>query len=174
MIPPGLAFLTLSDRAWKAYETSKMPKFYFDVGKYNELADSGQPPFTPAVSLYYGLDVALEMMDDEGIEQSTPATTTSPSTPAARSWTRTEMLAEGPAGVRHRDRVRVPEASTRPSCWRSSTASTTPSSPPDRASSRARSSASATWASWRSRHRRRDRRARAAPWTASATRSRRR
>jgi aspartate aminotransferase-like enzyme len=68
MIPPGLAFLTLSPRAWAAYEKSMMPKFYFDIGKYKSYAERGQPPFTPAVSLYYGLDVALELMDKEGIE----------------------------------------------------------------------------------------------------------
>ena len=38
MIPPGLAFVSFSDRAWKAFETSKMPKFYFDIGKCRELA----------------------------------------------------------------------------------------------------------------------------------------
>ena len=68
MLPPGLAFLTLSPRAWAAYAKAKMPKFYFDVGKYKAYSERGQPPFTPAVSLYYGLDVALEMMEKEGIE----------------------------------------------------------------------------------------------------------
>jgi aspartate aminotransferase-like enzyme len=69
MIPPGLAFITLSDRAWKAYETARMPKFYLDVGLYRDYAAKGQPPFTPAVSLYYGLDLALGMMESEGFEQ---------------------------------------------------------------------------------------------------------
>jgi aspartate aminotransferase-like enzyme len=69
MIPPGLAFLTMSPRAWKAYEIARMPKFYFDMGKYRSYAEKGQPPFTPAVSLYYGLDKALAMMADEGLEQ---------------------------------------------------------------------------------------------------------
>src|SRR3954469_844681 len=69
MIPPGLAFVSFSDRAWKAFETSKMPKFYFDIGKCRDLAAKGQTPFTPAVSLYYGLDLALGMMADEGLEQ---------------------------------------------------------------------------------------------------------
>jgi aspartate aminotransferase-like enzyme len=69
MIPPGLAFITLSQRGWKAYETAKMPKFYYDLGLYRDYAGRGQPPFTPAVSLYYGLDVALEMMANEGLEQ---------------------------------------------------------------------------------------------------------
>jgi aspartate aminotransferase-like enzyme len=69
MIPPGLAFITLSDRAWAAYETAKMPKFYLDIGTYREYAKKGQPPWTPAVSLYYGLDLALGMMESEGFEQ---------------------------------------------------------------------------------------------------------
>jgi aspartate aminotransferase-like enzyme len=69
MIPPGLAFISLSPRAWKAYETSKMPKFYFDVARYREYSKRGQPPWTPAVALYYGLDLALEMMWNEGFEQ---------------------------------------------------------------------------------------------------------
>jgi len=69
MIPPGLAFITLSPRAWAAYETAKMPKFYLDIGQYREYAKKGQPPWTPAVSLYYGLDMALEMIESEGFEQ---------------------------------------------------------------------------------------------------------
>jgi aspartate aminotransferase-like enzyme len=69
MIPPGLAFVTMSPRAWAAYETSKMPKFYLDIGTYREYAKKGQPPWTPAVSLYYGLDTALAMMEAEGFEQ---------------------------------------------------------------------------------------------------------
>jgi aspartate aminotransferase-like enzyme len=69
MIPPGLAFITLSNRAWRAYETAKMPKFYLDIGTYRDYASKGQPPWTPAVSLYYGLDLALGMMEAEGFEQ---------------------------------------------------------------------------------------------------------
>jgi len=69
MIPPGLAFITLSARAWRAYEQAKMPRFYLDVGQYREYARKGQPPWTPAVSLYYGLDKALDMMYQEGLEQ---------------------------------------------------------------------------------------------------------
>jgi aspartate aminotransferase-like enzyme len=69
MIPPGLAFISLSDRAWEAYRRSKMVKYYLDVGKCKAYAERGQTPFTPAVSLYYGLDLALEMMEKEGLEQ---------------------------------------------------------------------------------------------------------
>jgi aspartate aminotransferase-like enzyme len=71
MIPPGLAFITLSPRAWEAYGRSKMVKYYFDVGKAKSYAARGQTPFTPAVSLYYGLDLALDMMEKEGLEQIT-------------------------------------------------------------------------------------------------------
>jgi len=69
MIPPGLAFISLSPRAWKAYESSKMTKYYFDVGKAKSYLTRNQTPFTPAVSLYYGLDKALDMMAAEGMEQ---------------------------------------------------------------------------------------------------------
>ncbi len=69
MIPPGLAFITMSERAWAANEVSNMPKFYFDLRQYREYAKKGQPPWTPAVALYYGLDKALDMIVDEGFEQ---------------------------------------------------------------------------------------------------------
>jgi aspartate aminotransferase-like enzyme len=69
MIPPGLAFISLSPRAWAAYDKARMPHFYFDMGLYREYAKKGQPPFTPSVALYYGLDKALDMMWSEGLEQ---------------------------------------------------------------------------------------------------------
>jgi aspartate aminotransferase-like enzyme len=71
MIPPGLAFIALSPRAWEAYGRSKMVKYYFDVGKAKSFAEKGQTPWTPAVSLYFALDKALDMMDGEGLEQIT-------------------------------------------------------------------------------------------------------
>jgi aspartate aminotransferase-like enzyme len=69
MIPPGLAFVTMNERGWAAYERSKLPKYYFDIGKAKSFAARGQTPWTPAVSLYYGLDLALDMMIKEGLEQ---------------------------------------------------------------------------------------------------------
>ncbi len=68
MVPPGLAFVALSDRGWKAYEQSKMPRFYFDLGKHREAQAKGQTPFTPAMSIFFGLDIALDRMTDEGLE----------------------------------------------------------------------------------------------------------
>ena len=68
MLPPGLAFLSLSERAWEAYARSTMPRFYFDLGKYRESTAKGQTPWTPALSLYFALEVALDLLEREGWE----------------------------------------------------------------------------------------------------------
>ena len=68
MLPPGLAFLSFSSEAWKAHKVSKMPKFYFDIANYEKYLKIGQPPFTPALSVMYSLDIALRQILDEGIE----------------------------------------------------------------------------------------------------------
>ena len=68
MIPPGLAFLTANERAWKVYEDCKHPSFYFDWASYRKSQQANSTPFTPAVNLYVGLDKALEMIKEEGIE----------------------------------------------------------------------------------------------------------
>ena len=110
MIPPGLAFVTMSRRAWQSYETAKMPKFYLDLGKYRSYAERGQPPFTPAVSLYYGLDKALEMMAAEGFEQVNARHA------AIGEYTRgkardlgLKILAEGPEASNTVTSIRMPE-----------------------------------------------------------------
>lgn len=68
MLPPGLGFVAVSDKAWAAYETATLPKFYLDLGKYRKSADKDSTPFTPPVNLYFGMKVALEMMKAEGLE----------------------------------------------------------------------------------------------------------
>jgi aspartate aminotransferase-like enzyme len=68
MIPPALAMISISERAWKAYEVAKMPRYYSDVGKAKKYLENGQTPWTPAVSVFFALDVALKMMLDEGLE----------------------------------------------------------------------------------------------------------
>ena len=68
MLPPGLAACTVSAKAWKAYERSTLPKFYFDWKKYAKNVEKDTTPFTPAVSLVLGLNVALRMIRDEGLE----------------------------------------------------------------------------------------------------------
>lgn len=70
MTPPGLGFVSVSDRAWKAHEESRMPRFYFDwtAAKKAYEKDPSQTAWTPAVSLIVQLDLALRQIMDEGIE----------------------------------------------------------------------------------------------------------
>ena len=67
-VPPGLAMAVVGPRAWDAYETARMPRFYLDFGKAREFVAKGQTPFTPAVTVFYGLDLALRNMANEGTE----------------------------------------------------------------------------------------------------------
>ena len=68
MIPPGLGFVSVSLKAWEAYKTAKLPRFYLDLGKYKKATDKDSSPFTPPVNLMFGLQVALGMMKAEGLE----------------------------------------------------------------------------------------------------------
>lgn len=68
MMPPGLGFVAMGDRAWSAYERSDLPKFYLDLGKYRKSAAADSNPFTPPVNLYFALEAALGMMQQEGLE----------------------------------------------------------------------------------------------------------
>jgi aspartate aminotransferase-like enzyme len=69
MIGPGLAFLGMSERAWKAYESSTLPKFYFDMKHYKKRwDDKGETPFTSAVTLCLQVDEALQMIMEEGVD----------------------------------------------------------------------------------------------------------
>ncbi len=68
MIPPGLAFLTADEKAWKVYEQCEHPSFYFDWGAHRKSVQANSTPFTPAVNLISGLNVALKMIKEEGID----------------------------------------------------------------------------------------------------------
>lgn len=68
MIPPGLSFVALSERALKAMERSTLPKFYFDLRRALASLATFDTPWTPAISLIAGLGTALEMIRTEGIE----------------------------------------------------------------------------------------------------------
>jgi len=68
MIPPGLGFVCVSDKAWEAYNTATLPRFYLDLGKYRKTAAKNSTPFTPPINLYFALHAALQMMRDEGLE----------------------------------------------------------------------------------------------------------
>jgi aspartate aminotransferase-like enzyme len=60
MIPPGLAYLSVSEKAWKAMETSKNPRYYFDLRKERKNAAKGESAYTPGVALIAGLSAALD------------------------------------------------------------------------------------------------------------------
>jgi aspartate aminotransferase-like enzyme len=66
MVPPGLAFVAVSERAWQANATAKMPHYYFDLLSAKEYAQKGQTPATPAISLFYALKVAFGFIEREG------------------------------------------------------------------------------------------------------------
>lgn len=68
MIPPGLAFVALSKRAIEAIETSKLPRFYLDLKKALKSYADNDTPWTPAISLIIGVDLALQKIREEGIE----------------------------------------------------------------------------------------------------------
>jgi serine---pyruvate transaminase len=68
MIPPGLAFIALSERAWRASETATLPKFYYNLQKARKSLATFDTPWTPAVTLVIGLGMALEMIRAEGVE----------------------------------------------------------------------------------------------------------
>ena len=69
MAAPGLAMLALSDRAWAAAETARMPRFYLDLRTHRESAAAGQTPFTPAIAVVYQVDEGLRLMQAEGRDQ---------------------------------------------------------------------------------------------------------
>jgi len=60
MIPPGLAYLSVSEKAWAAMEASKNPRYYFDLRKERKNAVKGESAYTPAVALIAGLGAALD------------------------------------------------------------------------------------------------------------------
>jgi aspartate aminotransferase-like enzyme len=68
MLPPGLAFAAVSDKAWEFSKTSKLPKFYFNWAKERTNLEKNQTNFTPAISLIAGLLQSLRMIKEEGLE----------------------------------------------------------------------------------------------------------
>jgi aspartate aminotransferase-like enzyme len=66
MIPPGLAYCAVSERAWRRMETTTSPRFYFDLRKERKSAAKGESAFTPATSLFAALGAALEFIRGMG------------------------------------------------------------------------------------------------------------
>lgn len=68
MIPPGLAFCALNDKAWELAKESKFPKYYFDFLKARKSVQKTDTPYTPGVTLIIALNEALRMMRAEGLD----------------------------------------------------------------------------------------------------------
>jgi aspartate aminotransferase-like enzyme len=68
MLPPGLGFIALSDRAWEKTKQAKLPRFYFDLNLERKNQQKGSGAFTPAVSLIFGVRASLRMLEREGLE----------------------------------------------------------------------------------------------------------
>ena len=66
MVPPGLAYLSVSETAWKRMETAKNPRYYFDLRKERKAAEKGESAFTPATALVAGLGAALDYIRTAG------------------------------------------------------------------------------------------------------------
>lgn len=77
---PGIGIAVLSERAWRASERALMPRFYWDFREARTWAGKGQTPWTPAVSVLFGLRVGLQRLIAEG---------------AQRTWARHQAIASG-------------------------------------------------------------------------------
>lgn len=69
MIPPGLAFVAISPRAWERQRRAKLPRMYFDWQLHKKSAEEGSTPWTPALSLFFALQEGLKLMREEGLER---------------------------------------------------------------------------------------------------------
>ncbi|MBT3279462.1 MAG: alanine--glyoxylate aminotransferase family protein [Phycisphaerales bacterium] len=79
MLPPGLAMLSVSEKAWAVIDTIDAPAFYLNLKAYRKSLAGNDTPYTSAVSLIRGLEIALDMLNEVGIE---------------KTWTRTALLAK--------------------------------------------------------------------------------
>jgi aspartate aminotransferase-like enzyme len=67
MVPPGLAMVSVSEKAWQAHAQAKMPRYYWDFSKAKDYLQKGQTPWTPAISIFYALNTTLDLMLSEGL-----------------------------------------------------------------------------------------------------------
>lgn len=66
MLPPGLALLSVSERAWKVIQEKNTPSYYLNLLSYREWASKGMTPNTPAISLIFGLSAVYDLIEEEG------------------------------------------------------------------------------------------------------------
>jgi len=69
MLPAGLAFVAASERAWAKIEENPQPRFYLDLKKHRDNILKDTTPFTPALSILFGLQQVLQLMEEEGLAQ---------------------------------------------------------------------------------------------------------
>ena len=98
MLPPGLAFVSVSAKAWKLIDSMAAPGFYLDLKAYRKSVAKNDTPYTPPVSLIRGLKVSLDMIHEIGVE---------------RVWARTALLAKATRAAAEALGLKV--FSTRPS-----------------------------------------------------------
>ena len=67
MVPPGLAMVSISDKAWQAHAKARMPRFYWDFTKAKSYLEKGQTPWTPSVTIFFALDDSLDILLAEGL-----------------------------------------------------------------------------------------------------------
>jgi len=67
MVPPGMAMVSVSERAWQAHAEAKIPRFYWDFAQARNYLERKQTPWTPVVSIVFAFSAALEMMLKEGL-----------------------------------------------------------------------------------------------------------
>jgi aspartate aminotransferase-like enzyme len=67
MAPPGLALVSVSERAWAQQARARSPRFYFDWKEAKAWADKGMTPFTPAVAVAFAMQEGLHMLEEEGL-----------------------------------------------------------------------------------------------------------
>jgi aspartate aminotransferase-like enzyme len=68
MAPPGIALVSISERAWAQHANARSPRFYFDWKEARTWADKGMTPFTPAVSVLFAMQEGLRMLEEEGLD----------------------------------------------------------------------------------------------------------
>ncbi len=69
MAPPGIALVSVSERAWEQQAKARSPRFYFDWKEAKSWADKGMTPFTPAIPVAFALQEGLHMLEKEGLDQ---------------------------------------------------------------------------------------------------------
>ena len=68
MAPPGIALVSVSERAWEQQAKARAPRFYFDWKEAKTWADKGMTPFTPAIPVAFALQEGLRMLEEEGLD----------------------------------------------------------------------------------------------------------